>query len=118
MMKMLSLVGLLVVATGPAMAHAFLDTADPAVGSTVATSPKAVTLSFTQAVEPSFSTIDVTDAAGMRVDLNDPHVAPGDGAVFTTDLKPLPAGEYHVTWHVTSVDTHKTQGSFAFTVGP
>ena len=29
----------------------------------------------------------------------------------------LPAGTYSVTWHVLSVDTHKTQGSFSFTIG-
>jgi methionine-rich copper-binding protein CopC len=29
----------------------------------------------------------------------------------------LAPGNYTVKWHVTSVDTHKTQGSFSFTVG-
>jgi methionine-rich copper-binding protein CopC len=29
----------------------------------------------------------------------------------------LAPGNYTVTWHVTSVDAHKTQGSFSFTVG-
>jgi methionine-rich copper-binding protein CopC len=29
----------------------------------------------------------------------------------------LPPGNYTVSWHVTSVDTHKTQESFSFTVG-
>ena len=28
----------------------------------------------------------------------------------------LPPGTYTVIWHVTSVDTHKTKGSFKFTV--
>jgi methionine-rich copper-binding protein CopC len=108
---------LLMVSSGPALAHAFLDHADPAVGSTVAAAPKAITLTFTQGVEPSFSTIVVTDASGARVDQNDPHVVPGDATMLVVDLKPLPAGTYTVTWHVTSVDTHKTEGNFPFTVG-
>jgi methionine-rich copper-binding protein CopC len=31
-------------------------------------------------------------------------------------LKPLRAGVYKVIWHATAVDTHKTDGSFNFTV--
>jgi methionine-rich copper-binding protein CopC len=31
-------------------------------------------------------------------------------------VKKLAAGTYTVIWHVTSVDTHKTQGKFQFTV--
>jgi len=31
-------------------------------------------------------------------------------------LPPLPAGTYRVKWHVVSVDTHRTQGDFKFTV--
>ena len=33
-------------------------------------------------------------------------------------LKALPAGTYQVIWRVLSVDTHRTQGSFTFRVGP
>jgi methionine-rich copper-binding protein CopC len=29
----------------------------------------------------------------------------------------LKAGVYHVQWRVISVDTHRTQGNFSFTVG-
>jgi copper resistance protein C len=31
---------------------------------------------------------------------------------------PLPPGVYRVNWHVLSVDSHKTQGSFTFEVRP
>jgi len=33
-------------------------------------------------------------------------------------LKPLPPGTYKVIWRVLSVDTHRTNGSFIFRVGP
>ncbi len=102
----------------PALAHAFLDTADPAVGSTVKGAPAIVAITFTEALEPSFSSITVKDEAGERVDLDDAHVAPDDPTRFAVDLKPLKPGSYKVNWRVTSVDTHKTSGSFSFTVAP
>jgi methionine-rich copper-binding protein CopC len=33
-------------------------------------------------------------------------------------VKPLAAGTYKVIWHATDADTHKTQGSYRFTVKP
>ena len=30
----------------------------------------------------------------------------------------LPPGRYSVIWHVTSVDTHKTEGQFSFSISP
>jgi methionine-rich copper-binding protein CopC len=51
----------------PAGAHAFLDHADPRVGNTVKSSPSAVTLWFTQKLEPAFSSAQVTNASGAVV---------------------------------------------------
>jgi methionine-rich copper-binding protein CopC len=99
-----------------ASAHAFLDHADPKVGSTDNDPPKKVTLTFTQAVEPAFSTIVVTDASGNSVDKSDAKVDPDDGTKMTISLKDLPPGTYKVEWKVTSVDTHRTHGSFTFDV--
>ena len=100
-----------------AFAHAFLDRASPAVGSEVAGSPPALQLTYTEPVEPLFSTVQVTDAAGARVDEGKPSPL-DDGRVLSVKLKPLPPGVYGVEWHVTSVDTHKTEGHFTFTVKP
>jgi methionine-rich copper-binding protein CopC len=44
--------------------------------------------------------------------------APGNSAQLTVKLKALPPGTYKVIWRVLSVDTHRTQGSFSFSVGP
>ena len=38
----------------PARAHAFLDHADPRVGSTVSSPPAALTLTFTEPIEAAF----------------------------------------------------------------
>ena len=51
-----------------AKAHAFLDHAEPRVGSTVPTAPRELTLSYTQNLEPAFSEVEVSDANGKRVD--------------------------------------------------
>jgi copper resistance protein C len=98
---------------GAAEAHAFLDHANPAVGSTVAGSPGAVTLYFTESLEPRFSGGEVHNATGARVD----HGASVSGKVMRLSVGALPAGSYSVSWHALSVDTHKTQGSFSFSVG-
>jgi methionine-rich copper-binding protein CopC len=39
------------------------------------------------------------------------------GKVMRVSVGSLATGTYTVTWHALSVDTHKTQGSFSFTVG-
>ncbi len=100
-----------------ARAHAFLDHASPAVGSTVATAPATVTIWYTEDLEPAFSRMTVTNAAGQQVDLGNAHVPPGHPDELQVGLKRLPPGTYHVSWHVVSVDTHPTQGTFTFRVG-
>jgi methionine-rich copper-binding protein CopC len=98
-------------------AHAFLDHASPAVGSSVATAPAAVTLWFTQDLEPAFSSVTVTNEAGQRVDLGKAQIPQGSPAGLQIGLMPLPPGTYLVSWHVVSVDTHPTEGTFTFEVG-
>jgi len=96
-----------------AYAHATLDGAEPRVGTTVP-APKEVVLSFTQNIEPAFSSIEVSDAKGTRVDQGKTRVS---ASTMRIGLKPLSPGSYHVRWHVLSVDTHTTEGSFSFNVG-
>jgi copper resistance protein C len=96
-----------------AHAHAFLDHASPLVGSTVASAPHEVALTFTQNLE-SFSSVQVTDANGARVDQGKAQIS---GNSMRVGLKSLAPGTYRVRWHALSVDTHKTEGSFTFTVG-
>lgn len=93
-------------------AHAFLDEADPRVGSTVAT-VREVTLRFTQDLEPAFSSITITDASGRRVDAGNPSFS---GNIVRVPLREIREGRYRVTWRVLSVDTHSTEGAFSFSV--
>ena len=107
----------LVVGATDANAHAHLRNASPPVDSTVAP-PKMVEITFTEGVEPKFSSIVVKDAKGQQVDTGDVHLSSTDGLKLAVGLKPLAPGTYTVIWHATSVDTHKTEGHFVFTVHP
>jgi methionine-rich copper-binding protein CopC len=116
MRTLLIIVSLLLapLATTTARAHAFLDHANPLVGSTVPTAPHEVVLSYTQNLEAAFSTVEVTDASGARVDQGKPQIS---GSTMRVGLKSIGPGSYKVRWHVLSVDTHTTEGSFTFHVG-
>jgi copper resistance protein C len=98
-----------------AHAHAFLDHAEPRVGSKVAAAPTEVVLFFSQNLEAAFSSVEVSDANGARVDQGKPKVS---ASTMRVGLKPLAPGTYRVRWQVLSKDTHTTEGNFSFTVGP
>ena len=116
MTKLFGVISLLaaLLAANAAQAHAFLDHASPLVGSTVATAPHELTLTFTQNLEPAFSTVTVTGPNGARVDAGKVQVS---GNTMRIGLKTAGPGAYRVHWHALSVDTHSTQGSFSFQVG-
>jgi len=116
MRRLLIFVPLLLPPLAPtsAQAHAFLDHASPLVGSTVATAPHEFVLTFTQNLEPAFSTAQVTDSGGARVDAGKADVS---GNTMRIGLKSLPPGSYKVHWHALSIDTHSTEGNFTFHVG-
>jgi methionine-rich copper-binding protein CopC len=112
--SLIPVIPLLLLATGEASTHAFLDHAEPRVGNKVASPPREITLWFTQKLEPAFSGVAVTNAVGERVDSGKARVS---GNQMSVSLRPGGTGTYHVTWHVLSVDTHKTDGNFTFQVG-
>ena len=117
-MKRVILSLLLVVVAGSARleAHAFLKRAEPAVGSTVQTSPDEVRIWFTENIEPAFSSVRVFDASGKEVDKRDVHLDRSDRALLRISLPSLQPGIYEVVWRVVSVDTHVTNGNFTFRV--
>jgi hypothetical protein len=98
-----------------ASAHAMLEHATPSAGAVLHESPKSVALSYSESLEPALSGIAVTDSRGQDVTAGR---STADGTTMTVALKPLKPGDYHVRWHALSVDTHRTDGAFAFTVAP
>jgi methionine-rich copper-binding protein CopC len=106
----------LMLASTSAFAHAELKISSPAADATVQPALTEVALEFTEAVEPKFSTIEVQDSKGTRVDNADVHAAPGNTKRLVVSVRTLQPGTYKVLWRVTSTDTHKTNGSFTFNV--
>ncbi len=102
----------------PASGHAELERAIPAVGSTVTTAPTQVVLQFSEPIEAAFSRVEVTDSTGRRVDNGDGRPDPSDRTHMKVTLMPLAPGTYRVNWYALSVDTHRTEGDFTFTVRP
>jgi copper resistance protein C len=111
-------VSLAAVVAAAAQAHAFLDHAEPRVGSVVKVAPSELRLWFSEQIEPAFSSIKVLDSAGRRVDKGDVHVDSAQREVLGVSLQPISAGAYTVQWRAVSVDTHVTNGSFGFRVAP
>ena len=108
-------VSIMLVSTS-ALGHAELQTTTPAADATVQTALPEIALEFTEDVEPMFSTIEVKDDKGARLDNGDVHVAPGNAKRLMVSLKALQPGTYTVIWRITSTDTHKISGNFDFKV--
>ena len=101
---------------GAASGHAFLDRAEPRVGSTVKSSPPRVRVWFTEDLEPAFSTLEVVNERGERVDGGATETDTTSRTLLQVPIKPLGPGVYRVKWRVLSVDTHVTEGDFTFRV--
>ena len=99
-------------------AHANLMRSDPPANSVQATAPAQVTITFTEPIEPGFSTITVLFEDGSKADRGDSLVSPADGTQLSVSLADSREGTYLVSWRVLSaVDGHVTAGSFVFSVG-
>src|SRR3954452_15962864 len=101
---------------GEAFAHAFLDHAVPPVGATVAASPTTLQLFFSEPIEPLFSGIELATAAGRPIATGAAAIDPRHPATLVLSLPLLLPGRYRVNWHVVSVDTHRSEGSYEFSV--
>lgn len=107
-----------VLAAGPVWAHAHLVTAIPAVGAT-AKGVDTLRLNFSEGIEIKFSKVEVMGADAAPIALGAVALDPADDKVIVISLPGrLPAGTYTVHWTVVSVDTHRTQGTYTFTVAP
>jgi copper transport protein len=101
-----------------ARAHANLENADPPQSTVLQASPSRVTLRFSEPVAQSFSSIQVLNAAGERVEKSDALVDPGDSKVLWVALETLPTGVYTVAWrNLSTVDGHSVRGSYVFSIG-
>lgn len=116
-LKIMSLSLAAIVTATAAYAHAHLDHAVPAVGTTIAASPGELQLTFTEDVVVAFSGISLKSAEGKTIPVGKPVAGPANTLHVRISGKLAP-GSYTVSWHVVSVDTHHTQGNFQFTIAP
>jgi methionine-rich copper-binding protein CopC len=112
----LLVLGAIVLAPLSATAHDVVESTSPGDGTTVETMPTQVTLTISDDPIPLGTQVLVKGPAG--------NVAQGDvsvdGRVITQRVSPdAPAGDYVVTYRVTSNDGHPISGTFSFhaTVG-
>lgn len=101
-----------VLAAAPAAAHTSLVGVDPVDGSTVATTPAAVVLTFTESAVALGTQIVVTGPQG-KVSAGPARLV--DRTVRQELVADAPAGRYTVAWRVTSQDGHPLTGEFSFT---
>lgn len=100
-----------------ALAHAHLKSQYPAANATMEVSPQALTLTFSEDIEPAFSGVEVSNAQQQAMALKEAERAPKQHNQLIVPLeKPLASGDYQVKWHVLSVDGHKTKGNYRFSV--
>lgn len=110
----------LLVSPPPAAAHAALLRSDPASGESLAESPSAITLWFSETVELRYSTLTVVRADGSTVVTGAlASVGTPDEPAVRAELRDsLPRGSYTVVYSVLSaVDGHVSGGFFSFAVG-
>jgi len=112
----------LLLAAGPAFAHAHLLSEDPAAADKAdASAPSApvteLRLTFSEELNAAFSKVQLKDSMGMAVDGTAVALDPKDPKVIVVTLAaPLAKGEYEVDWTAVSNDGHKTTGTYKVNV--
>jgi methionine-rich copper-binding protein CopC/mono/diheme cytochrome c family protein/uncharacterized membrane protein len=108
-----------VASPGVALGHAQLVSSTPAANASLLASPPYLTMTFSEAVDPATTSVELLDdlqhaVAGVGAVQVDPT-----GLVVTVDLPRLDPGVYTVSYRVTSaVDGHVSAGIWAFLVDP
>jgi copper transport protein len=102
----------------PACAQAALLRTLPSASGTVNTPPKQLLLTYSEAVEPRFAIVSVTDVKANRVTSGAPRRSAANPDTLVVPLQKLREGWYLVYWRVISVDGHPVRGAFTFAVGP
>src|SRR5487761_1991628 len=123
LLALLALLTTQVVATPVASAHALTPSAPfqpihalpvrsvPAPDAILSAPPSAVTIWFSEALNPLDSRIIVVDPSNHEVDTGDSHVSPSDATEMSVDLQLLRPGTYVVIWRIQSaVDGHGSGG--------
>lgn len=85
------------------------------VGCTMNAVPAEVEIRFDNPIEAMFAHLQVSDKSGADVTADAPAVSE-DRITLSVKLKPLAVGDYAVKWSVVAQDSHRSEGSYTFTV--
>lgn len=102
--------------SSPAPAHSVPERFEPRRGAVLRSAPAEVRIRFDGDIEPAFSTIQVSDATGRRVDKGDGRVDERNRRLLRVSLGALGPGVYRVAWQIMAIDGHRGEGSYTFTV--
>ncbi len=101
-----------------AWAHAALLRTVPLPSAVLNSPPSVVLLTYSEAVEPRFARVSVTNAAGKQEAAAPPRRSASNPDTLVVPLHHLDRGWYLVYWRAISVDGHPVRGVFTFAVGP
>jgi methionine-rich copper-binding protein CopC len=97
--------------------HVELLKSDPKANDTLATSPKAISLWFSETVQSGATSIRLTSADGKIVSVGKVTVASAAKSPAVAPLSSaLKSGRYSVAWRTMADDGHPAKGSFNFVV--
>jgi copper transport protein len=111
-------VAVLLAAAPGAWAHASLLQTSPAASRIAPHGIEDVALTFSEAVEPRFAAISITDRKGRQLGTGAPERSVANPRTITRSVKRLRPGWYLVYWRVVSADGHPVRGAFTFAIGP
>ncbi|MDQ1727221.1 MAG: copper transport protein, partial [Frankiaceae bacterium] len=124
--------GLAVLPAGPAAAHSYLLSSDPADGATLAAAPHVLHLRFSESVELAATAVDIVDGGGQHhapLSLRIARAADETAEAATQADTELPSeivatlpdlapDSYRISWRtVSSDDLHATSGVLVFGIG-
>lgn len=121
MSKMTSMAAVAMIAVSlfgsAAYAHPEFQSAEPAAGVAMTTSPKQIRITFNESVIPQFCGVEVKDQTGKVISTGKAATDPANKKALVVPVKELlPPGDYKVEWHAVSDDTHRVKGSYSFSV--
>jgi len=115
----LALAVLILALPSPASAHADLVQSYPVAGNIYPIGTLSqVSLKFDEAIEPSFSSVEVYSNSLERMDVGEIQLDPTDEHILLVNLSELEPDTYTVIWTVVSIiDGHSTTGLYTFVAG-
>ena len=107
-----------IVTARPVAAHAFLESSDPAANAVLPAAPQSITMTFTEALETSYSRAELFDENGNQVPGATSTIGPPPRSMTVKIPSGLGNGTYSLLWRTLSaVDGHTAEGYLPFTIG-